>query len=568
MATTWWDQKTWEIRADWDESAHERGPDGRFGSGGGGADNTLRASTVTASGMGKLSPVSPVPKMAESKLLADRTVSDKLFGGKVAATPASVIKQQVAAAVSDRMYRVNGTKFDERLGMRAFPGTSDESRRNPSNFIYATTGGGYQLKAGGSAAEVNQTVIITNNTTGKSERAAVCGTPEADALIREAGVSKLVQSWAGTSNDNSTESQAIQESAKTEFGLQGTAPWHTGEPMLVGSYNPVGDWNKVNGEYQQAFLRAQYDVTQEHLAAAGVSSVTLYRGTDIVEGMNPQIGDGGKTVELDLRPMSSFSTRRGAANGFGANVISAEVPADRILSTAVTGNGCLNEQEVVVLGGVDTFTNADSNQWTDTGTLQEQAIASWAGTEEQTQWAQEMAAENNSGSVLDMHQLDGMWQNEQQYAGDSAVESFAQDHPNLADASNTPEGKVYSDYVESHPMWDLSGHLPDPSMLEAGWVQHMSDYNEGQIAKFAGDPNLPAGAGDFLKSWAVAQGASSYDGVNHLTGDFIATPEKIQAAWDAHMAGGDPMRNTTPGPGQQEMLLHTNSGGEYAGTFK
>ena len=70
-------------------------------------------------------------------------------------------------------------------------------------------------------------------------------------------------------------------------------------------------------------------------------------------------GDPPRNIEMALNPLSSFSADEAIGRAFarkgtygpGRFLITASVPRDRIFSTARSGLGCLNEGEVVVLGG-------------------------------------------------------------------------------------------------------------------------------------------------------------------------------------------------------------------------
>jgi hypothetical protein len=178
---------------------------------------------------------------------------------------------------------------------------------------------------------------------------AIVGTPEAKRVIAEVGTSRLIGEWAATSNDESTTSLAIQETAKNIFNLSDTADWISqdlGMPELIK--------NKLNnhGEVYSAFLTAQYEATQAYLSEQGIKEFVLYRGFTSKEKV-----ETGYTDAV-LRPLSSFSTSKTVAEEFAlpgsfdyAYVIDMTVPAEDILSMPGLGYGCFYENEVVVLGG-------------------------------------------------------------------------------------------------------------------------------------------------------------------------------------------------------------------------
>lgn len=69
-----------------------------------------------------------------------------------------------------------------------------------------------------------------------------------------------------------------------------------------------------------------------------------------------QIGDfqwreGNPDVEVVGQPASSFSTDRRESENFGPYIFTIRTPVHLVWSTAVTGAGCLNEEEYIVLGG-------------------------------------------------------------------------------------------------------------------------------------------------------------------------------------------------------------------------
>ena len=126
------------------------------------------------------------------------------------------------------------------------------------------------------------------------------------------------------------------------------------------------------GPLFQAFLRAQYENTQRMFAEHGITRVPLYRGFQFNNSTaqagstpppRPPWAIRGTVQDLTLRPLSSFSSTPGIARRFAgvqynknSVVIAGIVPVSQILSTSVTGLGCLNEKEVVVLGGTHKWT--------------------------------------------------------------------------------------------------------------------------------------------------------------------------------------------------------------------
>ncbi|MGA2502000.1 MAG: hypothetical protein ABSH20_30020, partial [Tepidisphaeraceae bacterium] len=175
----------------------------------------------------------------------------------------------------------------------------------------------------------------------------------------------LHSQWADSSGDHNPVALAVQMAANEEFGLKGTA-----EPASV--YGATGWRSAVEVTYQdnrdvlRAYVRAEYDNTQEYLRANGIQEVELFRGIARGNASLAPVSEG----QIQSNPLSSWSLSASVAHGFGSDattpgrfpyVLSAVVPADRVFSTALTGAGCLPESEVIVLGGTDhvTFKRTD-----------------------------------------------------------------------------------------------------------------------------------------------------------------------------------------------------------------
>jgi hypothetical protein len=182
------------------------------------------------------------------------------------------------------------------------------------------------------------------------------GTPEAEELVRYAAISGMIQQWSLTSNNESSRSLAIQEIAAQTFGIQDHADW---EIIREDTTEKMNDLIAEHGDVLRAFVTAQYEATQEYLKSAGVNSIELYRGMAVGQKVFDTIAaeDYG-THEFETRPLTSWSTNNGAALEFASGrngvLLQATIPAERVFSLPLTGFGCLNEKEVVVLGGTDT----------------------------------------------------------------------------------------------------------------------------------------------------------------------------------------------------------------------
>jgi len=194
-----------------------------------------------------------------------------------------------------------------------------------------------------------------------------------DEAVRTVATGQLIRMWATTSNDSSPRSLAMQEAAAKEFPVAGAASW----PIDSDTKAAVDSLLDQYGGPMRTFLRTQYNLTQEYFAKAGIKEVTLERGMQFSEAPFARKGyppswlrqsgtTTGYVAEVPDRPLSSWSFSPKVASSFGTKglftpqameegrvgvVVQKTVPASQILSTPLTGYGCLEEQEAVVLGG-------------------------------------------------------------------------------------------------------------------------------------------------------------------------------------------------------------------------
>ena len=154
----------------------------------------------------------------------------------------------------------------------------------------------------------------------------------------------LVSAWAGTSARSKIATQ-IQHAAAEVFNL----PEIDYVKGLYAQFDMMSDYDVVK-DALKAFVKAQYDLTQEELAARGIKDLWLYRGVGRHGGTLKPPTSFAINMKEELQPLNSFSWHLSTAKGFGNNIMLTRVDASSILSCPFTGNGCLNEQEVVVLG--------------------------------------------------------------------------------------------------------------------------------------------------------------------------------------------------------------------------
>jgi hypothetical protein len=175
------------------------------------------------------------------------------------------------------------------------------------------------------------------------------GTEEYQRVMREKMVAQMIQLWAQSSNDNHAVTLALQEMAAELFGIQDVAGWSSATSSTKSQIAAL----RANPAFKQlgeSFLRAQYDDTQAVLQSKGIKTLKVRRG---VKGGIPAGMAVGSQGVLKMRPMSSWSTNTGTAEGFSSGkwVLHTEVPIGKVIGFASNGFGCLNEYEVVLIGG-------------------------------------------------------------------------------------------------------------------------------------------------------------------------------------------------------------------------
>lgn len=103
-------------------------------------------------------------------------------------------------------------------------------------------------------------------------------------------------------------------------------------------------------EIQRQLLRTMYENTQKYFKDKGITEVVMYRGVSLPIGKRPNLGEAAR---VRGNALESWSGDPKVARNFGHAVFAMKIPVERILSTPMTGFGCLNEYEYVILGGVE-----------------------------------------------------------------------------------------------------------------------------------------------------------------------------------------------------------------------
>lgn len=181
------------------------------------------------------------------------------------------------------------------------------------------------------------------------------GTPENyERANLENYVRNSVAEWAASSNTGSR-AQAFQDIAADMFGIP--PEWKAGWHFKAAGYDT--EMTPARRAVHEEFLRAMYEHTQETYKAQGITHVRLHRG--VKDATNRADGDSGSSDlgysaneqygTVKTRPLNSFATNLTATNQFGGFKMRAYVPIERLMGSALTGFGCKNEYEFVVIGG-------------------------------------------------------------------------------------------------------------------------------------------------------------------------------------------------------------------------
>lgn len=200
--------------------------------------------------------------------------------------------------------------------------------------------------------------------------------------VLDGKINELMAQWADTSNDTDLRSLSIQKAASEEFGVKMSKWQQESLDKAQQGKESAAKMGLTRPKYQQiiddgsqrAVLRAMYENTQARLAKAGFKpndEVYLYRGVIYDKDVRQNTGD---VVNYHGNAMDSWSIARGVADTFASTdykgtgvkgiIYGMKIPVRNIISTARTGNGCLTEGEVIVLGG-----SMNGNQATVVGTF-------------------------------------------------------------------------------------------------------------------------------------------------------------------------------------------------------
>ena len=182
-----------------------------------------------------------------------------------------------------------------------------------------------------------------------------------DRIAREVGqrsgvgyvrADEFVASWAATSNDHDRKSIALQVATAAKFGLE--VPSYVAK--MAAQFGPEPGFGKTKTEARQ-FVDAMYDQTQDWLKSRGIKELVLFRGMRHSIGADAAPVDaaaGPIPASVHLNPLNSWTAKYDTSYNFSENqgyVLTARVPASKVIGCCFTGLGCLGEQEFVIAGG-------------------------------------------------------------------------------------------------------------------------------------------------------------------------------------------------------------------------
>lgn len=166
--------------------------------------------------------------------------------------------------------------------------------------------------------------------------------------------SKYTSQWADSAGDSDRDSVALQIGAANALGGGVTAHFEREHPgAFAGGETVYGKQSDLIDSY----WRSSYAATQDYFAERGTTHVEMYRG--IAADPVHTIGEHGMEMSVGINPVSSWSTDRSTAEDFAISeyesrgnvdsfVLSANVPVENIVTTPMTGAGCLGEYEFLV----------------------------------------------------------------------------------------------------------------------------------------------------------------------------------------------------------------------------
>jgi SPP1 gp7 family putative phage head morphogenesis protein len=176
-------------------------------------------------------------------------------------------------------------------------------------------------------------------------------------------ISKQMELWEASGRDEDKFMHYLQLATEEEFGLPPECSKMLKKDIVARLKRGKNYRENILG--YRAYVRAQYDETQEFLKGKGVKHIDMLRGSGTrsrERGPKGALFDGKRRDgTITTSPLSSYTTDRDLADSFAhgsddLNILTRQrVPRERILSLYNTGMGTDFETEFVVIGGKDDF---------------------------------------------------------------------------------------------------------------------------------------------------------------------------------------------------------------------
>jgi uncharacterized protein YjbI with pentapeptide repeats len=193
-------------------------------------------------------------------------------------------------------------------------------------------------------------------------------TTEGKRIVREALVSDLIHTWAISANNANPVALAIQHEIRKMFGLDEAVGWSTSplrarrldekEGMPAHEFDGAPELIDAQVAMIRPILQKIYDSTQLYYKTKGITHIPAYRG--FTQSDTRLLAGEIESMDTTMRPLSSWATSMDVARSFSSTystagtgtptLIKTFVPVEDVFSNALTGFGCLNEDEVVLFG--------------------------------------------------------------------------------------------------------------------------------------------------------------------------------------------------------------------------
>ncbi|MEU8244076.1 hypothetical protein AB0C07_37960 [Actinoplanes missouriensis] len=291
--------------------------------------------------------LAPAPALDSPERVVQQEICERLLtdDGRVTNTPQA--KTIAIAALAERMSSPTPALVRAAFSLRV--GTDMVNRLGDGDYVLVPLEARYPSKG----ATVRHVGELDPAGLGTAIR---MDDPRAEVLVRQIAVSELMSAWAYGSNNN-VRALAIQEVTAGEFGLTDALGW-----QVDGGTRKKIDIELINNrDTLRDFVRTQYEMTQDALAARGITEVIVYRSMSWHEDAPQPEWVGrlgvGDSFAVPQRPLSSWAVDRQVVEdwvnqrGGHAVILVDRKPARDVLSHPLTGMGFLDQKELVALRG-------------------------------------------------------------------------------------------------------------------------------------------------------------------------------------------------------------------------